>query len=248
VSQSREQQADKEYKLAVLERFDGMAGLRRGLKMVAAEKKEWAGIPMPLTGEHLVIEPTYPKAKELMEFNALPAVTEEDTTKRIRNVFYSGKKGRDVVIWDDTVTGKVDWGAPGRVNHFGLDLKTLGCSEAWGIEQEHNALQLLGTLIKHRPFKQYLLTGMFLETSKRSNITYVFRKLRPTIALSMHGEESRVLAALCQHPIGYYAGSWAGAMCPTDDVIAMLMLMRGDEHMLWKRSNQHPAWRPEAGL
>jgi hypothetical protein len=57
-----------------------------------------------------------------------------------------------------------------------------------------------------------------------------------------------VLAALCQHPIGYYEGTWAGSMCPTDDVVAMLMLMRGDEPMFWKRSNQHPPWAPEAGL
>jgi hypothetical protein len=50
------------------------------------------------------------------------------------------------------------------------------------------------------------------------------------------------------HPIAYYHGSWAGAMCPTDDVIAHLSLMRGDEAMFWKRSTQHPAYRPEAGL
>lgn len=40
----------------------------------------------------------------------------------------------------------------------------------------------------------------------------------------------------------------AGAMCPTDDVIAHLMLMRGDEVDFWHRSNQHPAHRHEAGL
>jgi hypothetical protein len=50
------------------------------------------------------------------------------------------------------------------------------------------------------------------------------------------------------HPIAYYEGSWAGAMCPTDDVIAHLMLMRGDEPMFWKRSSQHPATSPAAGL
>ena len=58
----------------------------------------------------------------------------------------------------------------------------------------------------------------------------------------------KILACLCMHPIAYYAGSWAGAMCPTDDVIAHLSLMRADEHMFWKRSNQHPPYRPEAGL
>ena len=91
---------------------------------------------------------------------------------------------------------------------------------------------------------------MFLEKSERSGVTYLFRKLRPTVALRpcRDGDGMRVLAALCLHPIGYYDGSWAGAMCPTDDVVAHLMLMRGDEVMFWRRSNQHPADRPEAGL
>jgi hypothetical protein len=94
-----------------------------------------------------------------------------------------------------------------------------------------------------------MLTGMFVERSRRSGISYVFRKLRPTLALKA-GKDDRMglLAALCMHPIGYYDGSWAGAMCPTDDVIAHLMLMRGDEHMFWRRANQHPAWSQEAGI
>ncbi len=77
---------------------------------------------------------------------------------------------------------------------------------------------------------------------------YVFRRLRPTLALSGRTGSVMVLCALCQHPIAYYDNSWAGAMTPTDDVLAHLMLMRGDEAMLWKRSNQHHPARPEAGL
>jgi hypothetical protein len=57
-----------------------------------------------------------------------------------------------------------------------------------------------------------------------------------------------VRCTLCLHPIGYYANSWAGAMCPTDDVIAHLMMMRADEPMFWRKANQHPPHRPEAGL
>lgn len=37
-------------------------------------------------------------------------------------------------------------------------------------------------------------------------------------------------------------------MTPTDDVIAHLTLMRGDEPMFWRRANQHGPDRPEAGL
>lgn len=38
----------------------------------------------------------------------------------------------------------------------------------------------------------------------------------------------RIVACLCMHPIGYYADSWAGALCPTDDVITHLLLMRSE--------------------
>ncbi len=202
---------------------------------------------MPLEGQRLVIEPTYPKAKELSAIgNEQEDSDPEDATRKIRNRFWSQKKGRDIVIVEDTITGKIDWGTVGGVNHFGHDLQTLGCSVAWGIEQERNALDLLGSLVRHHTFKQYLLTGMFLESSERSGVTYVFRKLRPTIAVN--AREGRILAALCMHPIGYYEGSWAGAMTPTDDVISHLILMRGDEHMFWRRCNQHAPWRAEAGL
>lgn len=127
-------------------------------------------------------------------------------------------------------------------------LRTLGCQPAWGLEQESNAVRLLGSLVSHHQFKQYMLTGMFLETSKRSGVQYVFRRLRPTVALRHENESVRVLACLCMHPLGYYDESWAGAMCPTDDVVAHLTMMRGDEPTFWRRSTQHPAWHPGAGL
>ena len=40
----------------------------------------------------------------------------------------------------------------------------------------------------------------------------------------------------------------SGALRPTDDVIAHLLMMRGDEPMFWRRANQHEAWEVESGL
>ena len=74
------------------------------------------------------------------------------------------------------------------------------------------------------------------------------RRLKPTVAIRSEGERLRILCCMCMHPIAYYEDSWAGAMCPTDDVLAHLMLMRGDEKMFWRQSNQHPPSRPAAGL
>jgi hypothetical protein len=202
---------------------------------------------MPLDGKRLVIEPSYPKAAELAKIGAPPP--KGDDGWRLRNRWHSRRHGCDILIMERD--GVISWGKLPAMHHLDHDLATLDCLEAWGIEQEAAAMRLLGEKTSHRQFKQYMLTGMFLERSKRSGVFYLFRRLKPTIALSSGGHESRdirILAALCMHPIAYYAGSWAGAMCPTDDVIAHLMLMRADEHMLWKRSNQHPPYRPEAGL
>lgn len=236
--------------ISVLEQFDGMAGLRNGLRKLAIASKEWAGIPMVMEGCPLVIEPSYPKAEALMKIRAKeePDEISSDPTTKVRNRFWSWRKRRHITIWEQQ--GKVDWGTEGaEVSPIKYLLDTLNASDAWGIEQEKNAIDTLGTLLRHRQFKQYLLTGMFMEKSDRSGMHYLFRRLRPTIAISTNGNKGmRAVCALCLHPIGYYEGSWAGAMTPTDDVVAHLMLMRGDEHMFWKRANQHPVWVPQAGL
>ena len=255
-------------KFALIESFDGFAGLRDGLKRVAARDKNWAGIPMPLDDQRLVIEPRFPSAKELMamgkaaaeEATASAKYEREHPGEKVRQVFYSRHKRCDVVIFERD--GKIDWGLIPRAHHFRHDIQTLGASIAWGIEQESNALQLLGTMIRHHQLKQYLLTGMFLETSKRSGLTYMFRKLKPTVVIDTRqrpvyqigatevepNDGLSIVCALCLHPVGYYQGSWAGALCPTDDVIAHLLLMRADEPLYWRQANQHAAWTPEAGL
>lgn len=204
---------------------------------------------MPIEGERLIVEPSYPWAKVFEP--PVDQIAAEDDGWTLRNQWYCRKWRCDILLMEKD--GRVEMGKLPAFHHISHDLSTMGCSVAWGLEQEQRALQLLGTMIRHHAFKKYLLTGMFVETSPRSGVTYVFRKLKPTVAIApSRGKDGpggmRILAALCMHPIAYYAGSWAGAMCPTDDVIAHLALMRGDERLFWARSNQHPPYRPEAGL
>lgn len=168
-----------------------------------------------------------------------------DDTK-LRNVFWSWKYRTDIVVWESK--GKIQWGPAPTSHHLAQDPHTMGCADAWSLETEFTALAKLRELVSHHHLRQYLLAGMFIETSKRTGIKYIFRRLRPTVAIREEKGELRILCCLCLHSIAYYEGTWAGAMCPTDDILAHLMLMRGDEPMFWKRSNQIPAHRPEAGL
>jgi hypothetical protein len=230
----------------LLEAHDNFARVRNALRQIGQERGHWAGIPMPLGEDSpLVVEPKYPNAAGLM---AIGRKAEDDSAAEehsIRNRFWSWRRRCDIVVWNEG--DRIEWGLsmPKRID---MELSTLGASYAWGFEQEVNAVQLLATLVRHHTFKMYMLTGMFLERSERSGVMYLFRRLRPTVALREERGRMRILCALCLHPIAYYSGSWAGAMCPTDDVVAHLMLMRGDEAMFWRRANQHPAWRPESGL
>lgn len=216
---------------------------------LARERGEWAGVPMPLQGERLVIHPSYPWAKALGNVNAMDeqAGDGKPADYTVRNTFWSSRHRCVIVVFQEA-NGRVTKGVIPAVHSLDKQLRTLGAADAWGVDQEQAALATLRSLVNGRQYRQYLLTGTFLESSRRSGLTYLFRKLRPTVALAAEKGESRVRACLCMHPIAHYAGSWGGAMCPTDDVIAHLMLMRGDEPMYWRRSTQHPAYRPEAGL
>jgi hypothetical protein len=133
-------------------------------------------------------------------------------------------------------------------DRLAFTIRTLDAATAWPLEAEQKAQKKLATLIPAHLFELYMLTGHLPEVSKRSRVTYLFRKGRPTIALRQSEEGSTVLCALCLHPIGYYGDTWAGVMCPTDEVIAHLLMMRGSEEKFWANANQHPVDRPAAGV
>lgn len=226
-----------------------------GFARIAAERSEWAGLPVPMMGERLTIEKSYFMAEKQDDLNRLMNpetslrtchISEDADQTSLRNSFWSDRLRCRILIWQE---GKKFGSALDHGNNrVDYDLRTLGCADAWSLETEERAMECLRGLLSHQQFRQYLLTGSFVETSKRSKVAYLFRRLRPTLAISTNGKNLRILAALCLHPIAYYNDSWAGAMCPSDDICSHLMLMRGDEKMFWKRANQHNPSRPEAGL
>ena len=230
-----------------VEQFDNFAHLRNKLAELAPEREEWAGLPMIMEGCRLILEPKY-RYQGLSEFGKPEEPDDDDPTIKHRNTFWSTRWRCPIVVYEQNKRAKF-FVEPGSGNQATMLLNTLGASDAWGVQQESNALHLLATLVRHHTFKHYLMTGCFLESSPNgSGVSYMFRKLRPTVAMVERKGAMVLLATLCMHPVGYYEGSWAGAMCPTDDVIAHLMLMRADEPKFWARCNQHPPSHPASGL
>lgn len=247
------------------------ADIRRKLSEFGAEYGEWAGCPMPIEGIKLVIEPRF----QFGHLNGakLPSDLDEADTARnisatgevfdfgpdgtgeifIINMWYSRRHDADVYVYhtgDGRSKVGIHWqtGQRSKVD-FLIHMMTPVYAGAWSLEMEERAVATLGTLIKPHALEYYKITGCFMESSARSGLTYMFRRGRPTIVLRPTKDGAvEGMVALCLHPIGYYKQTFCGVMCPTDDVIAHLMLMRGDEWLYWKSANQIPLDQPNSGL
>lgn len=231
------------------------ADVRRKVNQIAMERGEWGGYPMPVDHAPLIMEKRFP-LPNLTGFKLKPTtaedyedpVTREIGTKlgemKLLNRWYNYGTNQEIVVYQ-TPDGKSAHGkivnGPGRRLSFLMDTLGIAAAEVWSVEAETEAVSKLKSMITDQAYKCYMLNGSFLETSKRSNVTYFFRKGRPTIAL--HAKKSTgtmgVLSVLCLHPQGHYGGTWAGCMTPTDDVITHLIMMRADEHLFWRKANHH---------
>jgi hypothetical protein len=242
------------------------------LARMSEYKGDWQGIPVPVPDQPVTLHDRHPLAEFFREHDGVEYTIEtggpdlsDDYDEKPVNHWFSHKKNADVVVWKATAPGKptryfatVSPRAPdGSMNRLTFWLSTLGATDAWDLEAEHRAREKLRGLLSDRQWRMYDLAGAFLETSPRSDLTYMLRRLRPTLALSPRWperpghkdpENMRCLAVLCLHPVGYYQRTWAGCMVPTDDVIAHLLWLRADEAGFWGKANQHEPWTPEAGL
>lgn len=154
----------------------------------------------------------------------------------------------EVQIWCNKVTGKFkkefhpfyqSW-----ITRHEIIGKTTAVMLLYGIEEaETKARQKLESMLSSKQRRSYLLCDSFYE-KRPSGILYWLRKNRPTIALRLD-EDSKSdgkgtpLCALCLHPLGWYTGSFAGIMAPSDDLIAQLLMIRANEHLFWRKANQH---------
>lgn len=252
--------------------------VRAALDKMSDHIQEWQGVPIPL-GEDLplVLTEGHPLAglfgrkaaqesdveiqlvpdSHYAEHEAAFTCTTDDVRddERVVNEWYSRKRQCKVIVFQRAGRAfccTVPVSPDRSMDRLDLWIKTIGASDAWDLDAEYTARDTLRAMLTERQWRHYDLTGCFLEQSTRSGLTYVFRRLRPTLALTFkdrRGRECvRCLAVLCMHPIGYYDRTWGGAMTPTDDVLSHLIWMRGDEANYWKNANQHEPSSPEAGI
>ncbi len=240
-------------------------GLRAACKRIAEERGEWGGAPLPVQGLRLCIEPRYPfqglngfcfgtdedeRNAELER--AAEAIAEHLTEKTVLvNSWYCFKHDAYVYVWHNGDGRSRRSMLPERyAKRYRLQFNAIAvASEAHSLDAELKAIETLREHVTEQAWKLYMLCGMFLETSPRSKIIYMFRKGRPTLALAVQPDGNvRPIVALCLHPIGYYEDSFSGVMVPTDDVISHLLMMRGDERKFWSKANHHPLWAIQSGI
>jgi len=116
---------------------------------------------------------------------------------------------------------------------------------AVSVEAELAAQAYLLKRLSEKQRRSYILGGSFVEESKRSHVAYLLRKGLPTLAF---GKDNKFLCALCLHSFGAFMMSYVGLMPPSDEVLAHLLLNRGDQEKFLKKSGQHPAWNPMSGV
>lgn len=113
---------------------------------------------------------------------------------------------------------------------------------AWCAGVEDKAQRKLKAMATLDEYEEYMLTGDITVIGKQTKLMYVIRRLRPTLIYRNRDNElqtTRCLGALCMHPVGYYDGTWAGVLCPTDDVMAHLLMIKTDEKEFWNKSVFH---------
>lgn len=205
---------------ATLEIGKDLLTLNEASRRIAKERfdqQDWSGLPIPVPGLSLVLERRYKhkclenfRWKECYDENGVREEVHDEpiqgpTQFRWINSWWNAKFQVNItVLRDHEGRARFTFSPADRLSFM---IRTLDAAAAWPFEAEQKALQKLATFIPRHLFELYCLTGHFAEVSKRSQVTYLFRKGKPTIAIRQDEEYGYPLCALCLHPIGYYGNT-----------------------------------------
>lgn len=119
------------------------------------------------------------------------------------------------------------------------------------VQAERKAERLLRKHISKQQWSDYFISGAFWELSSSGKL-YIFRKGFPTIACDCEQLDGKYNITpkhtLCMHAGAYTEGTFAGGLCPTDDVIAHLLMMRTNEAHYLENCNVHQFEAPQSGV
>ena len=135
------------------------------------------------------------------------------------------------------------------LRRFNFMIETIGRRAMYcDVSAELTARRRLFQELAQHQQDAYTVSDAFIEIG-RSGIRYILRKNRPTIAIrrAQDGTE-RVLCALCMHPVAYYDETWAGTLPPSDEVLSHLLMIRANEKLYWRKSNQIPPEKVNSGV
>jgi hypothetical protein len=113
------------------------------------------------------------------------------------------------------------------------------------LESEKTALALLAGHATPAQLNMYLLTGSLIHRNDVTGMTYLIRKGFPTLVFESSKTDAedirdyRFKVGLCAHGAGYHKGLFTGYLCPTDDVVTHLLMLRDDEDGFWEKSTIH---------
>src|SRR6266436_3958594 len=91
---------------------DSCGPIRRIMAMMADQANEWCGLPTPIEGQLLIVEPTHPASAVY----ASMAKTEKTDNRKVVNRWYSQKYKSDICLLRDP-DGKLTWGIVPGANH-----------------------------------------------------------------------------------------------------------------------------------
>jgi len=113
---------------------------------------------------------------------------------------------------------------------------------------EMSAQKKLKELVTKYQWKSYQLNGSFFLEGKYGYYYWV-RKGFPTVICSRGKErETWFHGSFCYHALGYHRMKFAGAEVPTEDVIAVYLMIRADERRFVRKATYHHLKDPLGGI
>jgi len=140
-------------------------------------ERDWSGIPVPVPGFDLVLEPRY-KHQGLSEFcwkecsdedGVCQPIEQEPPSQpsvfRMVNSWWNAKYQVNIIVVKDK-QGRARFTVRFE-DRLAFAIRTLDAAVAWPVEAEQKALKKLSSLIPPEQFDLYVLTGHFPEMSRR---------------------------------------------------------------------------------